>query len=287
MKKLLLIIILIAIVAVGVYQYMRMNTYSYHLDKAETVLIKIDELIQGKAQSAFIPAAYAQDGGVDEAAIARNAETAVNEIGMAQDIVNDMSDGANQINAQNKVNETAKHAKETFGNASEAVEGEGTKETIANAQGSLNDIENGAQERNQNRQNSFTNEDNQEQNQEQEQEQKQNKNPMEQDGENHEEDLNRDDDNTEAEDAARQGDDENETDVTGKDTLGRYQPLVDWKGNTPLPLEGDKEVLGDTAEIVGSDNVQEGVEAETSEALADSPLTTEAMQEAIDKMMQQ
>ncbi len=301
MKKSLLIVAVVVIVVGGIYQYVRTNTYSYHLDKAEAALYSIEELIKGNIPIAFISTAYAQSGGVDEGAVARNAETAVDEIGMAQDIVDGMSDSANQSEAQSKVNETASYASEVLDTASEAVEGDNAKNTISNAQDTLSDI---GKDGNQNTQKSFNKngeegaadrnlEQEQDQEQEQNQEQDKNKDPMQQDGSGHKETPDRDDDNgvTDAANVASETNeankDTNDYDIAEKDAMERYKPLLNWKGDTPLPAETDKGVLGDTAEIVGDDGSQDTMQKEAEENLNDSPIDMEAMQEAIDKMMEQ
>ena len=292
MKKYLLFIVLIAIVAGGIYQYMRINTYSYHLDKAEVALIRIEELIHGKVPTAFIPTAYAQDGRVDESAVAANAETAVNEIGMAQDIVNDMSDGVAQSEAQSEVNETAEHASETLDAASEAVEGEESKAVISDTQQELANLE---ADRG-NRSDDTVSDESYDPN---------NDTDMMADG-SAEDDEDDDDDEIENEkpiDEAQLDDKEdNESDqkseadydadyaAAEKEALERYQPWLDWKGDTPPPAETDKEVLGDTAEVVADDGSQEVMQAEVEEGLDDSlgsSFDADAMKEAIDQMSQQ
>ena len=297
MKKYLLAIALIIIVAGGIYQYMRINTYSYHLDKAEAALTRIEELIQGEAPVAFIPTAYAQDGRVDESAVATNAETAVNEIGMAQDIVNDMSDSAKQSDAQNEVDKTAEHASETLNAASEAVEGEGAKAVISDTQQELANLEADRRDRSgivsdesydPNNDPSMmadriTDEDeDEEEDEEGNEDEIENEKPIDEaqldgnkDGES--------DQKSEADYAADYA-------AAEKEALERYQPWLDWKGDTPPPAETDKEVLGDTAEIVADDGSQEVMQAEVEEGLADSfdsSFDADAMQEAIDQMSQQ
>lgn len=289
MKKYLFVIALIVIVAGGIYQYMRINTYSYHLDKAEAALTRIEELIQGKSPITFIPTAYAQDGRVDETAVAVNAETAVSEIGMAQDIVNDMSDSAKRLEAQSEVNGTAEHASETLNAASEAVEGEDSKAVISDAQQELANLEADSG----NRSDTVVDID--------ESYDSNNDSDMRADGSAEDDDEEDEDNDYEIEnekpvdEAQVDGKKDEEVnrefeadyDAAEKEALERYQPWLDWKGDTPPPAETDKEVLGDTAEIVGDDGSQEAMRAETEESLDDSPLDADAMQEAIDVMMQQ
>lgn len=297
MKKYLLVIVLIAIVAGGIYQYMRINTYSYHLDKAEVALTRIEELIHGKVPTAFIPTAYAQDGIVDESAVAANAETAVDEIGMAQDIVNDMSDSSAQSEAQSEVNEIAEHASETLDSASEAVEGGGSKAVISDVQQELANLEADRRNRSYDTVSDDSYDSNNDPNMIAD-------GSVEDDDEDDDEEEDSDDEieNEKPIDEAQLDDKEdNESDqkseadydadyaAAEKEALERYQPWLDWKGDTPPPAETDKEVLGDTAEVVADDGSQEVMQAEVEEGLDDSfgsSFDADAMKEAIDQMSQ-
>jgi hypothetical protein len=273
MKKILLIVVLLTIMAGGAYQYMRINTYSYHLHKAEAALTRIDELLQGKSPTSFIPTAHAQNGGVDEAAIARNADTAVNEIGMAQDIVDKISDEANRSSAQKDVNDTKDHAESTLEAAHEAVEGAGPKKEITDALDTLDDIKPGEGDSsdataNIDDPNYDPNEDPN----------------MRADGssEDDEEDDGDEDDEDEIGDekpideAQVDGDkddeansDTNDADYEAAEAAAteRYQPYLDWTGDTPVPLENEKQLEKDTA--------------------LTPTIDPELMQEAIEKLMEQ
>ena len=300
MKKLLLIIALVIIVAGGIYQYMRINTYSYHLDKAEAALDRIDEALSGTSPSSvtLIPTVYAQNGGLDESAIAKDADTAVNEIGEAQNSINDISDEAERTDAQGELNETRDHAESTLDTASKAVYSENVKDSIEDAQNELADIKPGKEYNNDNIAN--IDDPNYDPN---------NDPIMEADritDDDEDDDGYFDDDDEEViederpideaervnthDDSVANNDYDADYDAAEKAAMERYQPLLDWKGDTPVPLEGDKGVLGDTAEIINDDGSQETIQAEVEEGLADlsgSSFDMEAMQEAVDKMMEQ
>ena len=269
MKKILLIIVLIAIVAGGIHQYMRINTYSYHLDKAEVALNRIDALLQGGSPTAFIPTVYAQNGGLDETAIARDADTAIDEIGAAQNIVNDMSDDAKQEGAQNDIDETKGHAESTLDAASEAVEGDDVKTVISEAQESLDNIEAGKEYNSDARTNFDESYD-------------PNEDPNMRADRSNEDDDEDDDENDEIENEApideAEGtnanddsavNDNNDTNygAAEADATERYQPYLDWEYGDPVPLEDQKQLDKDTAETPTIDPA--------------------LMQDAINKMMEQ
>ena len=101
MKKILSIIIVVLLVFAGIYQYMRVNTYSYHLDKAKIALEKIEAIVSGETiPVAIVPMASADS---DSEKIIIYARVATDEIGIAQGIVDNMNDLAKKNDAQNVV----------------------------------------------------------------------------------------------------------------------------------------------------------------------------------------
>ncbi|MCK5472032.1 hypothetical protein KAI54_02495 [Candidatus Gracilibacteria bacterium] len=290
-KKIILAIALMTAIAGGTYQYIRISTYSYHLDKAEAALVKIEKLIEGKSPIAIIPTVYAQNSEIDEAAVAKNADTAVDEIGTAQDIVNDMSDSAEQTDAQNEVEETKKHAEETLSSAAIAVEGEDAKTAVSEAQESLNDIEAGnkydsdATIRTEDPNKNYNDDES-----------------MRADHNDNDDFFDDDDDESEdkeieseakIDEAERTNQKNDSADNANTDTsdyaaeeaaaMARYQPWLDWEGNTPLPLETQK-IQKDTIQPGSTDDAETNQKVIQPQAPAIDPAL---MQEAINQLMEQ
>ncbi len=285
-KKIIMAMVLIAITAGGIYQYMRINTYSYHLDKAKVALTKIEELTKGKSLSSkfIIPIAHAEGGQIDEAAVAENAKIAVDEIGEAQNIVNDMTDSAERTNAQNEIEDTKEQAEETLGAAAEAVEGENAKESMFDSQESLDNIESGKEYTADNARDASN--ENHNNDGDMAADQAENENQF---GEDNDEGEGKEEgeENNNIDEADRLDEDENDKNNDTADydaaykaaeekAMERYRPYLDWKGATPVPLEGQQK---------GNDTASDGTpagEAPDAEAIQDAidNLRTEGEEEA-------
>lgn len=113
--------------------------YSYHLEKAEEALTKIEDIISNNPQAALIPVARADSN--DDQAILDNAETANEEISNAQEKVDSMGDEAAQGEAQSEVSKTKKHAENTFDAAKGATNDPETQNELDNLKEKLGNIE--------------------------------------------------------------------------------------------------------------------------------------------------
>jgi hypothetical protein len=264
MKKILLIIVLIAIVAGGTYQYMRMNTYSYHLDKAEAALDRIDAVLEGNAPIALIPTVYAQD----DKAIIDDANTAVDEIGEAQNAADHIGNEADRSEAQQDINDTKGHAESTFNAAMEASASDDSKNELEKLADELDNIKPGKSDDQTTRlpdesdpnndpamEAEGTHHDNEEEN-DNEDDEEENEPPIDEAEGTNSNDDSAVNDNNDADYAAAEA-----------DATERYQPYLDWEYGDPVPLENQKQLDKDTAETPTIDPA--------------------LMQDAINKMMEQ